>query len=105
MVVRVVVPGIFFRSPDDLEVVSVKMERMLPGVIIAQDDLYNLAMLKDESVGIATVYYGIRSSISGGEDGVESRDLWRDVSDVVEEGTGMMLSKIMAWYVKRQITH
>ena len=98
-------PSIIFRSPDDLEVVSVKMERMLPGVIIVQDDLYNLAMLKDESVSIATVYYGIRSSISGGEDGVKGRNLRRDIGDVVEEGTSMMLSIIVAWSVKRRLTH
>lgn len=92
MVVRVIVSSIFFRSPDDLEVVSMEMERMLPSVVIVQNDLYNLAMLKDESVSIATVYYGIRSSISGGEDGVKSRNFGRDISDVVEEGTGMILS-------------
>lgn len=92
MVVRVVVPSILFRSPDDLEVVSMKMERMLPGVIIIQDDLYDLTVLKDESVCIATIDYGIRSSIPGGKDGVQSRDLWCDIGDVVEEGTGTILS-------------
>ena len=92
MVVRVVVSSVFFRSPDDLEVVSVKMERMFPGVIIVQDDLHNLTMLKDESVSVTAVYYGIRSSISGGEDGVKGRNFGRDIGDVVEEGTGVILS-------------
>jgi hypothetical protein len=59
MVVRVVMPSIFFRSPDNLEVVSMKMERMLACVVIVQDDFYDLAVLEDESVRIAAVYYGI----------------------------------------------
>lgn len=92
MVVRVVVPSIFFRSPDDLEVVSVKMKRMLPGVVIIQDDFYDLTVLEDESIGIAAVYYSIRGSIPGGEDRVKRRDLGCDIGDVVEEGTGMILS-------------
>lgn len=52
-------PSIFFRSPDNLEVVSMKMERMLACVVIVQDDFYDLAVLEDESVRIAAVYYGI----------------------------------------------
>lgn len=35
------------------------MERMLSGVIVIQNDFYDLALLKDESVGITAVYYGI----------------------------------------------
>jgi hypothetical protein len=61
---------------------------MFPGVVVVQDDFYDLAVLEDESVCIAAVYYGVRSSIPGGEDGVQSRDLRRDIGDVVEEGTG-----------------
>lgn len=68
------------------------MERMLACVVVVQDDLYNFAMFEDESVSIATVYCGIRSSISGGEHGVQSRDFGRDICDVVEEGTGVILS-------------
>jgi hypothetical protein len=68
------------------------MERMFAGVIIVQDDFHDLALLEDESVSIAAVYCGVRSSISGGENGVESGDLGRDISDVVEEGTGTVFS-------------
>ena len=59
MIVRVIVPSVFFGSPDDLEVVSMKMERMLPSIVVVQDNFYNLALLKDESVGITAVYRGI----------------------------------------------
>ena len=68
------------------------MERMFAGVVVVQDDLYDFAMLKDESVGIAAVYCSIRSSISRGEDGVKSGNLGRDIGNVVEEGTSSMLS-------------
>ena len=100
MVVRIVVPSVFFGSPDDLEVVSMKMERMLPGVIVVQNNLYYLTIFEDESVSIAAVYNRIRSGISGSEDGVKSRDLGRDVGDVVKEGTGEMVSIITAWSVR-----
>lgn len=59
MVVRVIVPSIVFRSPDDLEVVSVKVERMLPGVVVVQDNLNYLALLEDESMSVAAVYHGV----------------------------------------------
>jgi hypothetical protein len=59
MVVRVVVSSIFFGSPDDLEVMTMKMEWVLASVIVVQDDFNDLAVLKDKSICIATVYYGI----------------------------------------------
>lgn len=96
MIVRVIVPSVFFGSPDDLEVVSMEMERMLPSVIVVQDNLYNLTLLKNESVSITAVYRGIRSSISGSEHGIQSRDLGCDICDVVEESTSIILSIIMA---------
>lgn len=68
------------------------MERMLARVVVVQDDLYDFAMLEYESIGVAAVYCGIRSSISRGEDGVKSGNLGRDIGDVVEEGTSLMLS-------------
>jgi hypothetical protein len=53
------VSSVFFGSPDNLEVVSMKMERMLPGIVVVQYNLYNLTLLKDESVGITAVNRGI----------------------------------------------
>jgi hypothetical protein len=35
------------------------MERMFPGIVVIQDDFYDLSLLEDESVGITAVYYGI----------------------------------------------
>ena len=72
------------------------MKRMLACVVVVQNDLYDFAMLKDESVGIAAVYCGIRSSISRGEDGVKSGNLGRDICDVVKESTGVIVSISMA---------
>lgn len=103
MIVRVIVPSVFFGSPDDLEIVSMKMERMLSGIVVVQYNLYNLTLLKDEGVSITAVYHGIRSSISGTEDGIQSRNLGCDICDVVEEGTSIVLSIIMARCVEREI--
>jgi hypothetical protein len=36
-----------------------QMEWMLAGIVVVQDDLYDLALLKDEGVGVAAVYRGI----------------------------------------------
>jgi len=82
-----------------------EMKWMLPGVIVVQDNLYNLTLLKDESMGITAVYRGIRSSISGSEDGIQGRNLGCDICDVVEKGTSIKLSIIMARCVGREVTH
>jgi hypothetical protein len=59
VVVRVIEASICFRSPHDLEVMPMQMEWMLAGIVVVQDDLYDLALLKDEGVGVAAVYRGI----------------------------------------------
>jgi hypothetical protein len=38
---------------------TMKMEWVLASVIVVQDDFNDLAVLKDKSICIATVYYGI----------------------------------------------
>ena len=77
------------------------MERMLAGVVVVQDDLYNLTLLKNKRVGIAAVDRRIRSCVSSGKDRVQGRDLWCDISDVVEEGTGVVISIATSWLVER----
>lgn len=56
MVARVPEAGILLASPDDLEVMAVKMEGMLAGVVIVQHNLYNFAFLEHEGIGVGTVY-------------------------------------------------
>jgi hypothetical protein len=56
VIVRVIESSVCFGSPDDLEVVSMQMEWMLAGIVVIQDDLYDLALLKDKSMGVAAVY-------------------------------------------------
>ena len=68
------------------------MERVLAGVVVVQNNFYDLTLLKDECVCIAAVYCRVRGSISGGEDRIQSRNLGCDIGDVVEEGTGLMVS-------------
>jgi len=59
MVARVIESSICFRSPDDLEVVPVQMEWVFASIVVVQDDLNDLALFKDESVRVSTVYYGV----------------------------------------------
>lgn len=77
------------------------MERMLAGVVVIQDDLYNLTLLKNKRVGIAAVDRRIRSCVSSGKDRVQGRDLWCDIGDVVKECTDVVISISTLWLVKR----
>lgn len=70
MVVRIIESSICFRSPDNLEVVSVQMERMLAGIVIVEDNFHNLALLKDKGVCVAAIDCGIGGGVTSGEDGV-----------------------------------
>lgn len=44
-----------------------QVERMLPGVIVVEDDLDDLILLKDEGIGIITVNGRIGSICSRGK--------------------------------------
>ena len=77
------------------------MEGMLAGVVVVQDDLYNLTLLKNKRVCIAAVDRRIRSCVSSGKDRVQSRNLWRDIGDVVKESTDVVISIATLWPVKR----
>lgn len=86
MVVRVVEASIRFGSPYDLEVMSMQMKWVLACIVIIEYDLDNLAVFKDESVGVATINCRIHSGVASGESRVQGRDLGCDVCYVVEEG-------------------
>lgn len=58
---------IVFGSNESLEVVPMQVERMLPGVIVVEDDLDDLILLKDEGIGIITVNGRIGSICSRGK--------------------------------------
>ncbi len=60
---------------------------MFASVVVVEDNLDDLILAKDESIGIGTVDDGVHRSRIGGQSGVEGRDNWADVSDIVEEGT------------------
>lgn len=70
MVVRVVRASIFFRSPDNLEVVSVQVEGMLASIAVVENDLDDLAFLKDKCVRVAAVDLGIGRSVTRRENRV-----------------------------------
>lgn len=98
-------------SLEDLEIVSVQMERMLAwrgvlvenfasrlliltSIVVVQDDLHNLVLVKNEGVRVLAVDGGIRCVFSRCEGRVESWHFRRDVRDVVEEGTKTISTKI-----------
>jgi hypothetical protein len=87
MVVRIEEAGIWLGSPDDLEVMTMQVERVLACIIIVEDNLDNLTMFKDEGVGIPSVDCSIRCSLASGKDGIQCWNLWCNVCYVVEEGT------------------
>lgn len=53
---------------DDLEIVTVQMERMLSRVVIVQDNVHNLILVKDESVGVRAINARIGSICASGKD-------------------------------------
>lgn len=60
---------------------------MLAAVGVVEDKFDNLAVLEDVGVRVGSVDGGIGSIVSGGEHGVESGHLGRDVCLVVDEST------------------
>lgn len=92
VVVRIVEASVRFGSPDDLKVMSVQMEWVFACIVIVKYDFNNLALLENESVGIAAIDYRIHSSVTGGKSRIQGRDLRRDVGYVVEEGTSFYLA-------------
>ncbi|KAH3662871.1 hypothetical protein OGATHE_004447 [Ogataea polymorpha] len=72
-------------SLDNLEHVTVQVERMLTGILVVEHNFDNFVLLKDKSVGVSTVDVGIGSVLAGRQDSSKSRHLWSMVADVVEE--------------------
>ena len=81
----VVVTGTVGAAGDDLEIVTVQMERMLSRVVVVQDNVHNLIFVKDESIGVRAINAYIGSICSSGKDGIQSWNLWSDVRDIVKE--------------------
>lgn len=53
---------------DDLEIMTVQMERVLSRVIIVQDNVHNLIFVKDVSVGVRAINACIGSICASGKD-------------------------------------
>lgn len=64
-----------------------KVEGMFASVVVVQDNLDDLILAEDESIGVGTVNQGRYCSRIGGQGGVEGRDNRTDVSAIVEKGT------------------
>lgn len=79
------VEAVFLRSSlDDLEVMSVQMERMLARIVVVQHDLDNVHFVKDERIRVGAVDGTICGVHAGRQGTVQCRNLWSNVGDVVE---------------------
>lgn len=87
-VVTAVSTGVVIRANDGLELMTVKMERVLSGIQVVQDDLNDLVLLEEEGVRVGAVDCGVRDKgVGGAHDGENGGHLGGDIGDVVEEGT------------------
>lgn len=57
--------GVLGGAHENLEVVSVKMERMFSRVVVVQNDVHGLAFLQDEGVRVGAVDYRIDGRVAG----------------------------------------
>lgn len=75
------------------------MERVFSGVVVVEDDFYDLVLRQHEGVGVVAVDEGVGCVGAGGEGGVESGDFGRDVGDVVEEGVVCAVVEVVHFHV------
>jgi hypothetical protein len=61
----------------------------LPRVVVVQYDFHNFVLSKDESVCVTAVDDRVCSVGAGGKDGVQGGYFGADISNIVEEGTGL----------------
>jgi len=59
VVARIVQPSVFIIPLDDLEVVSMQMERVLSGILVVENNFDDLIFLENESICITSVYRDI----------------------------------------------
>lgn len=77
------------RASDDLEVMSVQMERMLPGIEIVKHNVDNLVLLQHEGMRIYAINLRLRCVCAGGEDCKESGYFGSHVGNSIEESTSI----------------
>ena len=70
VVVRIIEASVRFGPPDYLEVMSMQVEGVLACIVIVEYNLDDLALFKDEGVGVAAIKCRIRSSVASGESGI-----------------------------------
>lgn len=73
---------------DNLEDVTVQMERMLTSIVVVQDNLDNLVLLQDEGVCVGTIDGLLQGDgvVWCRKNGTKGWNFRSDVGDVVEEG-------------------
>ena len=61
-----------------------EMEGVFARVVVVDDDVNDLALVEDKSVGVGGVYFWLHGAFAGTEGAVESGHFRADVGDVVE---------------------
>jgi hypothetical protein len=69
----------------NLEVVTMKMERMFSGIMVVNDNFDNFVMRKNKGVSIDAIHRWICSERACGEGGIEGRDKWPNIGCRIEE--------------------
>lgn len=82
-----IVAFIVGRTSDDLEVMSVQMERMLSGIKIVEHNVDDLILFKDKGVRIHSVNSRLGRVCAGGEGCKEGGYFWMHVGYSIEEST------------------
>lgn len=88
--VVVVIAFVVGRASDDLEVMSVEMERVLPRIEIVKDNVNNLVLTEDKGMRIDPVDLRLCCVCACGEDCEESRNFWSHVCYSIKKSTKRM---------------
>lgn len=61
MISRIEVTCVLIAAVDDLECMAMQMERVLPLVIIVQNNIHNAILVQNERIGVGTIDLWISS--------------------------------------------
>lgn len=99
-VVCIIGPGIVIAARDDLESMSVEMERMLAWIVIVDNDLDDFVGCEDEGIGVRSVDHGVCGVLASRENSIKCRNLGMDISNVVEKRVVCAVVQIVHLHVE-----
>ncbi|KAH3669046.1 hypothetical protein OGAPHI_001642 [Ogataea philodendri] len=87
--------AVVWTSFNDLEHVTVQVERMLTCILVVEDNFHDFVFLQDNRVGVGSVNSSIRSIFTSRHDGSKSRNNWSNIGNSREEGIVNTVSKVV----------